>query len=393
MERKNNKTWNISIGGSIVAALCIIIYLFALIQGVVRVYLSIEQRSEVARIEFSQLYSLAQSEGIHGFMSESYKQTMNNALISTKSIEALIITGSDNAFAFEKQRDNAITWVNNTPRFKNKFSFSNENFYESMSIQDIRNANIQAVASAFDYSVISKILKETLILILIGFAIAFITMLLQLLLTKPVKGDMVLVPTNEQKKKVKQPYESESVRINPLKKVFSDTSTNPKGLYSPRSNIGWEEYIKDRLDSELHRCSSTEKDLSLVLMDFENVSDDEMFRQAAEEAVSFYTSRDLLFEYGKQGVAVILPGIGLDSAIEKSEKFYQRVMEKFIQSQDDIFNIKIGLSSRAGRLLNADRIMLETKEALKKAKNDPRTSIIAFKSDPEKYRDYIRTSS
>ncbi|MCL2808765.1 MAG: hypothetical protein FWD24_01725 [Treponema sp.] len=392
MEIQRNKTRNLSTVGSIIAAFCIIIYLFALVQGAVRIYLNIEQRKEVIKIEFSQMANLAQSQSVNGFLNERYIQAINNSLITTKSIEALIITGSDNVYAFEKQRDFAIEWVNNTtPRFKNKFSFSNETLYQPLDIFDIRNANIKAVASAYDFNAFSKILKETLIIIAVGFAIAFITMLLQLLFAKPVRGEMVLVPTPEAKKKKMSVYEKESVTILPPQKVFSESKSTPKGLYSPRSNIGWEEYIKDRLDSELHRCSSTEKDLSLVLMDFINIPNDDMYVITADEAVSFYTSRDLLFEFGKHGIAVILPGTGLENAIEKSEKFYQRIMEKFQHNEDSIFNMKIGLSSRSGRLLNAERIMLETKEALKKAKNDPATTIIAFKSDPEKYRDYIRT--
>jgi GGDEF domain-containing protein len=128
-------------------------------------------------------------------------------------------------------------------------------------------------------------------------------------------------------------------------------------------------------------------------MEFAYISDDVIYKQITHEAVSFFTSRDLLFEYGKYGISIILPGNGLDTAINKSEKFYQRIIEKFFIDDDSMAAVKIGLSSRSGRLLNADRLMLETREALKKAKNDLKVSIIAFKSDPEKYRDFIRTHS
>jgi len=37
--------------------------------------------------------------------------------------------------------------------------------------------------------------------------------------------------------------------------------------------------------------------------------------------------------------------------------------------------------------------MFEAKEALKKAKADPSSSIVAFKCDPEKYREFIRNRS
>jgi GGDEF domain-containing protein len=114
-----------------------------------------------------------------------------------------------------------------------------------------------------------------------------------------------------------------------------------------------------------------------------------MFKQAAEETSNFFSSRDLLFEFGEYGMAIILPGINLDTGISKSEKFHQRITEKFPAGYKQKSSLVIGLSSRAGRLLNADRLMLEAKEALNKAKHDPSASIIAFKSDPEKYRAFI----
>jgi hypothetical protein len=49
----------------------------------------------------------------------------------------------------------------------------------------------------------------------------------------------------------------------------------------------------------------------------------------------------------------------------------------------------IGLSSRSGRLLEANRLLLEASRALEKALEDPASPIVAFKSDPERYRAFI----
>jgi hypothetical protein len=38
-------------------------------------------------------------------------------------------------------------------------------------------------------------------------------------------------------------------------------------------------------------------------------------------------------------------------------------------------------------------MILEAKEAVNKAKGDPESAIIAFKSDPDKYREFISTQS
>ena len=384
MKKKNGDS---STGGSVIAAICIIIYLFALVQGAVRLYLSIDKHKMTAEQEFNQIADLALSAAQYNFMSDRYIQIMNNALNSAKSIEALIITGTEGGYAFEKKTGNAINWVNNAPRFINKITFSNQNLYRPLSFPDIRNANIKAVASAVDFAEFISILKQTLLFIVTGLAISFFTLIIQLLAGKPEKpkGEMVHVETNNQQAKQRINY-----RESELKNV---SDTQPKGLYSTRSNIGWEEYTQDRLDSEIHRCASTEKDLALILMEFAAISNDLMYMQAAEEAVNFFTSRDLLFEAGDKGITIILPGVSFDAAIGKAEKFYQRISEKFPNSFGMESSLNIGLSSRSGRLLNGDRLMLEASQALKKAKSDSKTSIIAFKSDPDKYREFISKQS
>jgi len=388
MEKQSKSSkGNGSVFGAFIAALCIVIYLFALVQGAFRLYLNIEQRKVTADHEFAQIKNTVLSAAEQGFMDERFIDIVNKTLASVTCIEALIISGPDGEYAFEKQEGSAVKWVNNSPRFINKLSYSNRKYHESLAI--LRNVNINAVAGAFDFYELSKILKETLLLILIGFALSFFTMLLQSLTGKSAgKNEPVYAKTQARPNEFGK---NDDMHFSAIETQRPNAETGPKGLYSPRSNIGWEEYTKDRLDSELHRCSSTEKDLTLILMEFTDLTNDVMFKDAAEEAATFYKSRDLLFEYGKQGIAAILPSVDLQTGIARSEKFYQRIIEKFPSSSSGSSCFCIGLSSRSGRLLNADRLLLESKEALKKAKSDPRTSIIAFKSDLEKYRAFIAT--
>jgi len=379
MEIKNKKTGNSSLGSSIIADICIVIYVFALVQGAVRIYLSIDERKKTAEQEFSNIANIAMNVGNQGFRNERFINIINNSLTSTKSLEALIITGPDGGNAFEKRQGYAISWVNDSPRFKNKFYFLNENLYKPLPISDVRNANIKGIANAFDYAGFVKIMKETLFVILIGFAISFFTLLIQSLTGKVPKTESSFVPIKSDK----------SSRV--IRKI--ELSSAPKGLYSSRSGIGWEDYLKDRLDSELHRCSSSEKDLALLIMDFTDIGEERVYRQAAEEAVTFFTSRDLLFEFGECGITVILPGTGFETAVAMSEKFYKRITERFPKSYSEAYGLCIGLSTRSGRLCNANRLILEAMEALKKAKTDSKTSIIAFKSDPNKYREFIASQN
>jgi hypothetical protein len=169
-----------------------------------------------------------------------------------------------------------------------------------------------------------------------------------------------------------------------------ETEGDPKGLFSPRGNIGWESYTRDRLESELHRCASFEQDLTFIMMEFKDGKlDDPLYKIFAEEAVNFFTLRDLIFEKGDQGIAVISPNIDLEQAFLKCEEFRERILKKLPDSSKTRSGLYAGLSSRSGRLIEAERLMFETSQALLKALADPLSPIVAFKSDPEKYREFV----
>ncbi|MDR2210474.1 MAG: hypothetical protein LBO65_03270 [Spirochaetaceae bacterium] len=169
----------------------------------------------------------------------------------------------------------------------------------------------------------------------------------------------------------------------------------PQGLYSPRSSIGWEAYVQDRLTSEIHRCAASEQDLVVLLMECgEGVNcDGALYKKLAGEAVHFFNLQDLSFEKGERGITVIIPNADLEQGIIKAEEFHSRILKNCagaIHSKNDFL---IGISSRSGRLIEAERLLLEASKALEKAKIDLGTPIIAFKSDPEKYREFIRKGS
>ena len=49
----------------------------------------------------------------------------------------------------------------------------------------------------------------------------------------------------------------------------------------------------------------------------------------------------------------------------------------------------MGISSRSGRLVDSTRIGKEAEAALKKAREEHDSHIVAFKPDPDKYRLYL----
>jgi len=174
----------------------------------------------------------------------------------------------------------------------------------------------------------------------------------------------------------------------------ADSESAPSGLYSPRSDIGWASYTKDRLASELHRCAASEQDLALLLMECgENVHcDDSLYKKIATEVIELFNLRDLSFEYGDRGITVIIPNAGLEQGINKAEELHSRLMKHHPDSFRSKNDFLTGISSRSGRLVDADRLFMEASRALERAKTEA-GPIIAFKSDPEKYREYVRKGS
>jgi hypothetical protein len=171
----------------------------------------------------------------------------------------------------------------------------------------------------------------------------------------------------------------------PIQKETSLT----EGPYSPRSGIGWEANAEEKLEKELRRCASAEEDMVLLMIEFVNKTDDFYYRQAAIEAAYFFKMKNLLFENGERGVMVIYPGTSLETGIAEAQRFIRFITDKFPTGPYKD-GVRIGLTSRSGRLLNAGRMMLEALEALKRAKKDKDTPIIAFKSDLDKYRAFIQ---
>jgi hypothetical protein len=323
--------------------------------------------------------------------------------------------------------------------------------------------NIRAVSGFLDYDFCIEILKRTLLVVLFSLTLAFVTLLMDALLTKntarsgetgrdsaggsaggpaasssggsaavysPAKGKEAPGPGKESpapgKETEKRGNEAAEEEIPSEEQTgwnienfdFEDEddfpyledekipesgntaapgaaeespASGPQGLFSPRGNVGWETYTRERLESELHRSASVEQDLTVIAMTFkepEKLSENQ-FRCFTEEAALYFEHRDLIFEYGERGLWVIQPNHNLEQDLAASEEFNNRILAKLPRPESSRIDLRFGISSRAGRLINAERIMLEAREALKRAIEDTVSHVVAFKSDPEKYRQYV----
>jgi len=166
----------------------------------------------------------------------------------------------------------------------------------------------------------------------------------------------------------------------------------PRGLYDAETGLGWEAYLRERLGAELRRSASFEQDLSLMITSLEGAHrGDEAFNLYAQTVRDFFSFKDMAFMFGENGVALILPNMDVDHALRMSEELLKK-LSGLLHGQarwtidQGVF---MGLTSRAGRLVDADRLVGEAMAALGKAREDSGSRIMAFRPDPEKFRAYL----
>jgi len=152
-------------------------------------------------------------------------------------------------------------------------------------------------------------------------------------------------------------------------------------LYNPDTGLGWESFLEERLGLELERAASFDQDLVLLMISREEDSDVEM-DQITAIVKDVYTYQDLIFEAGKNGLALIEPNKDLDEAILDVQNLFKKM-----EQQIEISGLKCGLSSRNGRLITGKRLIKEADTSLNKS--DSENPIVGFRSDPERFREYL----
>jgi hypothetical protein len=393
----------------------------------VRVYTGITNRRNLAEKEFSSLADLSAKVGSSGYMSESFRETIIDSITRSRTLQGVIISGPNGEYAFERDRGTSIAWTRDSPYFKTQFGISREPFFQKIRVNGeagVQNVTLRAVYNYIDYDFLITILKRTLLMVLATLCLALFTLIFQFLLINPSspKGEIALKvkpePYREKEKHTKEKEQEQEQQKNEPKEpiddsFFTDLEKNsppekinrplqpisspdsPKetaGLYAPRSYIGREEYTRDKLTAELSRCTSFGQDLVLMLMEIQEGAvkvEDTRFRFLADETVKFFLRRDLIFERGAQGITVILPSIDLDQGFANSQKFHKLLISKYAETFKTTIELYMGLSSRADRLIDEERFIFEASGALKKAMGDPSAPIVAFRSDPEKYRAFM----
>ncbi|MDR2536049.1 MAG: hypothetical protein LBD29_08475 [Treponema sp.] len=404
---KSNK---ISFISGIVACLCIVVYLGSMIVAGIRVYAGIKERRNLAAKEFKEFSDLASSIGDIFFTDQAlFNQTLTEAIMGSKTLQGVIVSSPRGDYAFERSQGTSIVWNQDTPpRFKARFGLSKELLVKQIELKngDLQQAYRVSLSAVYNYvsdDLLITILKRTLMVVLVALCLALFTLIFQFILSNPMANAKEEVSVYTHKSEIhqeifKDTFETAaesplSPEIHPEPPASAVLTEEPREFYTSRNAIGEESRTQDRLASELKRCTSFGQDLVFMVIEIQEPEredpEDKALQMLADEGVKFFLRRDLIFEKGARGIAVILPSIDLDQGFTKSEKFHNRVVTKYVEAFEGKVSLYMGLSSRADRTIDAERLIFEASGALKKAWEDPSSPIVAFRSDPEKYKAFI----
>ena len=364
-----------SVVTSIVAAICILIYIAAVAFGAVRVVIHTGERRYLAEGEFNDIAAMAvRLAEEHEFMGAAYRENIRLFLQNSRTpLLGIIITGPAGIEGFEREPGSGIDRSSGTPRLKTGAGYPREPFQQALMINNQRNVNISAVYSVIDYNFFTGVMWNTLLAVLAALAVATVTLIIELIVKKRAGNYK-----NMKIPKSIQPDENAGHDSAWYEDALPDFAELERDALE--DDAGWKSFIADRLDLEIDKCASSGEDLALVVMQVTDEVSGEEYRKIIDEAIASLSMRDLIYEKKDNCICLILPGVDLKAGITKSEVFRNRAA----------FNIHMGISARSGRLMKGERLMLEAATALEKALEDPLSPIVAFKIDPDKYREFIK---
>ncbi|RPJ07935.1 MAG: GGDEF domain-containing protein [Spirochaetaceae bacterium] len=166
---------------------------------------------------------------------------------------------------------------------------------------------------------------------------------------------------------------------------------NSSALYNEDTGLVKPVFLKERLQAEIERSAQFDEDLSLVVVGVAGQEySSEVLKKLANIVHNHFTFHDLAFEYSgtrnRIGCAVLAPDVDLDKTSRTCALFQADCRKLGLETA-------IGISSRNGRIISPDSMLEEAQAAQEKALVGGAGSnkIVAFRSDPDKYRKIIST--
>jgi hypothetical protein len=394
-----------------ISILCMAVYVVAVVITAYKIVNAVAEHRIISEHEFAGLQDIVRGAGVLGFTGTELESEIRASVLRSLALEAIIVTGSDGtAFAVEKPGVRAVipNYNNSAYSFNTKWKFYRSPHFAAITVDNRITLNLNALTGYIDKGRLGDILRETLLVIILSVTAAFLVLMLDIIVfdgqktayktskdpyrpisdenNKPSEPPITIPDEVEAPQKPSKPVpDKEPMVQEPDKPVFDEEAGVPSGMY-----LG----LIQKLHEELAVDNGKYSDFVLLCAAWEwaanNFAETPVAKQIAEEAAVFFTvDRISAFKRGESSVFILLPGVTFKNGLKAAREFHGRILDNstFKTSITDFY---IGLTSRAGRQVEPERLILEVEKAVEKAKEDVTQPIVAFKADPSKYKDYIK---
>ena len=172
-------------------------------------------------------------------------------------------------------------------------------------------------------------------------------------------------------------------------KPFSFDEPEVDATISPITGIHLQSALTHTLDDAIASLAQTDSDITISLVKINGLDRGNSLSNKVIAIIQQTTDIDTqLFEYNSDSYALITKDSDLNKAVEISERLYNNLSD-YLKDNNATNEVSIGISSVSKRNITAERILLEADQALIHASQDPDSPIIAFRANPDKYREYM----
>lgn len=195
---------------------------------------------------------------------------------------------------------------------------------------------------------------------------------------------------NEPESSEKLELETSEPEEAEAEKSFLDLNAgiSPESI-SPATGLKLQSALLAELDSKIQKSLGENKELTFAILKINGLDrGNSISNKIVEILKSNFKNQDDIYEYNSDGYAIILENKDLSSCADIFDKIYEK-MTSYLRNSNSTNEVVVGLSSVNGRKVDAQRLEAEADQALAHALEDPDSPIIAFRANPEKYREYL----
>ncbi|WP_147614817.1 nucleotidyl cyclase domain-containing protein [Treponema pectinovorum] len=383
---------------NLISIFIVAIFLLALsyfVSGILIEKLKGEERADSIFQNLAQNTQMACSK--YALSSNEFSNLFIKSIGNLKNYEKITLKLDDEIlFSYPKNVENSK--AKNIKNYSAKIKTNQNNIVElDVSIFKL-NPNL-----VFNYA------KNSFFIILIGTLISFAF----LIFAKTDRTEVEISIADENSKKIEinshdeqqEPFLTEEEK----KVLFEDEEDKKENIQTQNLQLK-EEFIEDKkienkitikreesllanLEEALIESVAKDEDFSVLIVRSEFFKKDENFLE--DENLEILNCFDgalnlncSVYEYGSFGYAIFIKNSNLDQSVALSEKLLEKINNLIAKTNKSV-PVTMGISARAGRTLSGERILKEASEAEKHAQNEPSSPIIAFRINPEKYKNFI----